>query len=211
MTAKAENPYQLAQPPPMRVVLFLLPGFGLHDEDYSRLIASSGVDSHVTFDVWPRTVEEVERTSIGQWDSPKANAWKAAKTRECAERLQELTDAEDTRVIVFAHSAGAEFARRLRLPCVCFGCKPIETSLVRIRGSYDAIAKPCEADTIIDCGHFGCVSKEAYHRACEFQKALGLRPLLEQHKDQSAKIGSIVARVAHLPRSAVKAGQLAGV
>ena len=57
----------------MRVVLFLLPGFGLHDEDYSRLIASSGVDSHVTFDVWPRTVEEVERTNIGipgQQDSP---------------------------------------------------------------------------------------------------------------------------------------------
>ena len=199
----------------MRVVLFLLPGFGLHDEDYSRLIASSGVDSHVTFDVWPRTVEEeVERTNIGipgQQDSPKANAWMATKTRECAERLQELTDAEDTRVIVFAHSAGAEFARRLRLPCVCFGCNPVETSVVRIRGSHDAGAEPCEADTVIDCGHFGCVSKEAYHRACEFHNALGLRPLLEQHKDQSAKIGSIVARVAHLPRSAVKAGQLAGV
>lgn len=156
----------------MRVVLFLLPGFGLHDEDYSRLIASSGVDSHVTFDVWPRTVER-SRTSIGQWDSPKANAWKAAKTRDCAERLQEL--------------------------------------VVRIRGSHDAGAEPCEADTVIDCGHFGCVSKEAYHRACEFHNALGLRPLLEQHKDHSAKIGSIVARVAHLPRSAVKAGQLAGV
>ena len=192
----------------MRIVLFLLPGFGLRGPDYASLIASSGVDSHVAFDVWPRTAEAV--TAIGPPDSPSFNAWKAAKVKECAALLHELMKLEDTRVIVFAHSAGSEFARELRLPCICFGSKPVETSLVRIRGSYDAIAEHCEADTVIDCGHFGCVSKEAYHRACEFQHALGLPPLLEHHKDQSAKIGSILARVARQPRSAVKTDQFAG-
>ena len=64
----------------MRVVLFPLPGFGLHGPDYASLIASSGVDSHVAFDVWPRTVEAV--TAIGPPDSPSFNAWKAAKVKE---------------------------------------------------------------------------------------------------------------------------------
>ena len=193
----------------MRVVLFLLPGFGLRGQDYASLIASSGADSHVSFDVWPQTAEEVKRTGLGQAQSATANAWKAEKTRECAALLQSLMQDEDTtRVIVFAHSAGAEFARRLRLPCICFGSKPVETSVVRIRGSYDAIAEPHEADTVIDCGHFGCVSNDAYKRACQFQNAIGRPPLVEQHRDQSAKIGSVIARVAQLRRSAVRLDHL---
>ncbi len=193
-------------------VLVIIPGFGLGKEDYAGVAASSGTDRQVVFDVWPHSAEEVMK--IGMPKSESHEAWTNAKTDECAALLRAVAvddqGAPTRRVIIFSHSFGSEFVRRLGAPAICFGSRPLSTAVAHIRGQHDKLVEPQEGDIVLDCGHFGCVSASAYQRACELQDALGAPRATEEHKDVSDEVGAIIAREARRPDAAVKLAELPG-
>ena len=191
----------------MLTALIILPGFGLHAEDYANLAAFSGIASHTVFDCWPRDLQGVLQIGAPQTESHEA--WMVQKSKECAAMIRRAAATHD-RVVVFAHSAGGEFARRLNLPVITFGSRPMERkSVARLRGTSDKLMEAREDDVIIEgCGHFGCVTKSGFERATALQTSLGLPRLNEEHRDFSAEIGALVAREAQRPEAAVDVSQL---
>lgn len=171
--------------------LLILPGFGLHAEDYESLVSESGAHAHTVFDVWPRNVDEVYK--LGAPKSDSYESWISTQCSKLQRLLLEIRDKHDN-LVIFAHSAGGEFVRRLRLSAICFGCKKngSDQRVIHVCGTHDKLVEEHEGDVVVRGGHFGIVSKEAYERASEFQAQLGLSPLQEVHVNACAEVGRII-------------------
>ena len=66
-----------------------------------------------------------------------------------------LADDGRNRVVVFAHSAGSEFVRRLKLPAIVLGSKPTPTAILQIRGRHDTLIPLQEGDIVVEGARLG--------------------------------------------------------
>ena len=214
--ADAEPPREMTGSPPARGArprpiaktphLIIIPGLMLHPSDYAPL--TSRFESAEVLDIWPATVDGVK--AVGPPNSDTHDAWMKTTTQRCAAALERHPGC-----IVLAHSAGMEIVRRLNLHAagtptkgaparlrredgpriVALGCRPFGDAC-HIVGEDDSLAEP-HADAHshrVAGGHFNCVTREAYERCQEDQRALGAPVVEEEHVDASAEIAAIVIR-----------------
>ena len=80
----------------------------------------------------------------------------------------------------------------------------MDTAVVQIRGRTDALIPPRDGDVVVECGHFGCVTLDAFRRAADFQASLGFPILQETHVDAIAEIGALLAKESMRPEAEVQ-------